>query len=362
MNFWSQQSEALITAAIIIAIGLFIRAFGSKFLGRQFFRAFNRVAQDRFRQIFIDLLKKPIELFLLLLTFMLAFDRIDLPEDWILVFGKKRYEIESILTHLGKVLLTISITWIFLRSADFVAYVMLNPEDHITEPGDKQLVRFFKDIIKVIIALVALFFLLGVIYNMDVTSLITGLGIGGLAIALAAQETIANLIGSFVIFLDKPFVVGDLIESEKIKGVVESVGFRSTRIRTLDNNLLTVPNKKLVDSALNNLSRAQFRRIRQEIPLDHQTPTEKIRWAIHEIEEAIQKHPMTSENLLVVFHDVDEISLNILIIYYVMSEDLTVASVVKHELNYRWKEILVQGGISLAEPVGPRNQNSNSLL
>lgn len=362
MNILGNPIENYVAAAIIIMIGLLIRAFGSRFIGRQFFRAFSRFAPDAHLQVFIGLLKKPIELFLLLFSLVLAFDRIHLPEDWWFMFGKKKYEVESILSYFGLVSLVVSITWIFLRSADFIAYVILHRDREDEDPGDKQLVRFLKDIIKVFIALFALFFILGAIYGMDVTSLVTGLGIGGLALALAAQETIANLIGSFVIFLDKPFQVGDLIESEKIKGVVESVGFRSTRIRTLDNNLLTVPNKKLVDSALNNLSKASFRRVRLEIPLSVETNPEDIRLVIKDIQHCISSHAMTSEDQLVVLNNMDENGYSVLVIYYVTTADVTLTSEVRHELNLQFADVLKRRKVLLAPIMTPRPNNKNPLV
>src|SRR5205085_12023485 len=105
--------------------------------------------------------------------------------------------------------LCISLCWIVLRATDFVALVMLNRAKRTETLSDDQMVTFVKEAVKVIIVVIAFFLILGMVFKLDVVSLLTGLGIGGLAIALAAKETLENLLGSFTIFLDKPFTTGD---------------------------------------------------------------------------------------------------------------------------------------------------------
>jgi MscS family membrane protein len=215
------------------------------------------------------------------------------------------------------------------------------------DANDAQLAKFLKDIIKIFIVISGFLFLLGSIFGLNVTSLITGLGIGGLAIALAAQETIANLIGSFVIFLDKPFAVGDFIESDKIRGTIESVGFRSTRIRTPEKTLLTVPNKKLVDSALNNLTRTGLRRVKSLLSLPLDTSGDKIKKLITEIENDIQNNPETSDNMQVLLSDISDHAIIVSIIYFVMSNDLDYVAQIKQEINYKIIAKIEKNGLKL---------------
>src|SRR6185295_11619359 len=106
--------------------------------------------------------------------------------------------------------------------------------------------------------------------------LIAGLGIGGLALALAAKETIENLFASFTIFLDKPFTIGDLVQVGSVTGKVESIGFRSTRIRTAEKSFVTVPNKKMVDVELENQSERFERRAYFTIGLTYATSNEEM--------------------------------------------------------------------------------------
>ncbi len=113
----------------------------------------------------------------------------------------------------------------------------------------------------------ALFFVLGFIFKVNIVALVGGLGIGGLALALASKETVENLFGSFTIFFDKPFTVGDHVKVGNVEGFVEGIGLRSTRIRTLERSLLTIPNKKMIDAELENVTLRSMWRPRSYIGL-----------------------------------------------------------------------------------------------
>lgn len=121
----------------------------------------------------------------------------------------------------------------------------------------------------------------------SVTSLIAGLGIGGAALALASKDTLSNLFGSIVVFLDRPFQIGDWIEMNGMEGVVEEVGLRTTRLRTFANSLITLPNSLFTTSAINNWSRMAKRRIRMTIGLTYGTSADQMRQAIQAIKDII---------------------------------------------------------------------------
>jgi MscS family membrane protein len=131
------------------------------------------------------------------------------------------------------------------------------------------------------------------IFEVDVTALIAGLSIGGLALALAAQDTVKNLFGSLTIFLDRPFQIGDWINFSGINGTVEEVGFRSTRVRTFEGSLVYVPNGKLADMIVNNYGLRVYRRFRTTLNITYHTPTQKITPFIDGLKEIIYQHPAT---------------------------------------------------------------------
>ncbi|MDZ4757710.1 MAG: mechanosensitive ion channel family protein [Bacteroidota bacterium] len=348
-QIWGNSVESYLWMWGILLTGFIFKKYCAGFLSRQLYRTFKKkVGNKQYPTEFVNLLRSPFELLLLVIIIMLAFDRIDLPVDWTLKFGKSTYIIEQVIVSIGKFILIIAITWIVLRSADFTAFVLLEAAKLHHDYNGEQVVKFFKDIIKVFIGIFSILVILGSVLGMDITSLITGLGISGLAIALAAQDTIANLIGSIVIFLDKPFTVGDLIESDKIKGVVEEVGFRSTKIRTMEKTLLTVPNKKLVDTALNNISRAGIRRVKTILNIEANTKHDVVKQLIDEIKNKIDQNGETSENHQVTFSDIIDNNIQITIVYFVLTADLDTAAHVKEELNYKFLHIIEKLGVVLS--------------
>lgn len=336
--------------AAIMVFGLFFKAYGAKVLSRWFFRFFSRFSSNDYSKEFVGLLRKPFELLFIILTVIIAFDMLTVPIGWVMKVGKIRYHIDDVLIACGKVALILSVTWLFLRTADFIGFVFLQKAREQSGENDGQLALFFKDVVKVLIAISCLLFILGAIFHMNITSLVTGLGIGGLAIALAAQETIANLIGSFVIFLDKPFSVGETVENADIKGTVESVGFRSTRIRTLDKTLLTVPNKKLVDSALNNISRNENRRVKFNLALATDSPRLQFVKLIADIEKLIAESKETTDNFSAKFDDINTNALVVQVIYFVKGSDQDHAAEVKQDIYFKILELIDNSSCRLAPP------------
>jgi MscS family membrane protein len=152
---------------------------------------------------------------------------------------------------------------------DFIATILQRRANLTEDLSDSQLIVFFKDFLKVLLGIAGLLMILHFAFNMDVGNLFTGLSIVGAAIALSLRESLENLIASFVIFFDKPFTTGDVVKVQGITGTVEKIGLRSTRIRTDQKTYVTVPNKQMVDTILDNLSlRTQYKgELRLEIDL-----------------------------------------------------------------------------------------------
>jgi MscS family membrane protein len=152
---------------------------------------------------------------------------------------------------------------------DFIATVLQRRADHTPDLSDNQLIAFFRDFLKVILGSAGVLMILHSAFNMDVGNLLTGLSIVGAAMALSLRESLENLIASFVIFFDKPFKTGDVVKVQNVKGSVEKIGLRSTRIRTEQKTYVTVPNKQMVDSILDNISlRTQYKgELRLEVDL-----------------------------------------------------------------------------------------------
>ena len=288
--------------------------------------------------------------FILLLSLYFAFNRLTFPSEWNFV-SIEEFGLRMILLRIYQVTIAVSITWMFLRLTDFFGLVLMHRASITESKTDDQLIPFIKEAIKIMIMVFSLFFILGTIFQLNIASLIAGLGIGGLAIALAAKESLENLLGSFTIFLDKPFVIGDLVKLGSLEGNVEKIGFRSTRIRTLEKSFVTVPNKKLIDSELDNLSLRVQRRAKFDIGLTYNTPSETLKNVISEIKKYIDNHANTlSGESRVRFHELTPSAIKVMVEYFVDTLEYDVYLNVREEINYKIIEIVNENGSSFAYP------------
>ncbi|WP_412469445.1 mechanosensitive ion channel family protein [Oceanospirillum sp. RT-1-3] len=212
------------------------------------------------------------------------------------------------------IVMAISVVFILNQ---LLTVICLYLEDKARETENK-----FDDIVVPLIRKTARFFIyaVGIIFigdalELDMKSILAGMGIGGIAFALAAKDTISNLFGSFTVLFDNPFTIGDWVKiNNDIEGIVEEVGMRSTRIRTFHNSLLSVPNGNLINANIDNLGRRRYRRFNTTLGIDYATPPEKIENFCESIRQIIVAHPMTrKDNFQVYFNSMGASSLNILV-------------------------------------------------
>ncbi len=334
---------------LIIILGVILKPFISRISNKLLFRLFKKYAEDVPVEKFQKLLHKPVSYTLMLLFIFLALSHLQFPPQWNLA-PKDEFGLHLLLNRLYLVLLYSGFIWIALRLADFIKLVMISRAGKKEDKYTGQIVPFFVDTIKLIIVVFGVLVILGSIFGVNVGTLVAGLGIGGLAIALAARETLENLLGSFTIFLDKPFVVGDLVNASGITGVVENVGFRSTRLRTLDKSYVTLPNKKMVDSELDNLSLRTSRRSNFTVGLTYDTGIDQMKAIVKDIQDYVDNHPNTNQDGRVRFKEFGSSSLNIMVMYFVDTMDWTTYLDVKEEINYRIMEIVKTHEASFAFP------------
>jgi MscS family membrane protein len=341
-------SHYILCGAILLA-GYFLRNIAGKSFSRLIFKLFKRFSKNRFADEFESLFKSPLKAIFELIFLYIAFYPLHLPPEWNIVIFKTK-TLAFLISAAYDLTLAGVVTWVVLRVADFISIVMMERAQQTEDTSDDQLVGFFKELVKFAIVIVALFFIMGAIFKVNIAALVTGLGLGGLAIALAAQETLSNLLASFIIFVDKPFKAGDFISVTDISGTIEKVGFRSTRIRTLEKSLLTVPNKKMVDNPLNNISQSSFRRVKFSIGVLYGTTSGQLKKVCTEISAVLSQHEMVEDGYTVKFSDYGASSLDILIIYLVKTNEWDVMMVVKEEINYKVMEIVEANGTGFAFP------------
>jgi MscS family membrane protein len=190
----------------------------------------------------------------------------------------------------------------------------------------------------------------------DVASILAGLGIGGVAVALAAKDTISNLFGSVTVIIDRPFQMGDYVSLEKnIEGTVEQVGFRSTRLRTPYNSLVTLPNSVLANMAIDNYGMRKLRRYKTFLQLEYATPLVKIEEYCDRIDKLIHSNPIIKkENAIVTLYELNANSVDIMLVVFFITDDLKV------ELSERHK--LISHILKIAEQIGVKFANQSQTI
>ena len=335
----------------IILLGLLFLRFFSRTISRFLFKFFKKFAADVNGEKFVELLVKPLELLISVSIVYWAISQLSYPFEEI-IFKRK----QSTLTYFDVIdkvylfLLLFSITWTFLRIIDFVALVFSYRASLTESKSNDQLVPFVKELVKIVTYIIAVFVMLGLVFRINVLTLITGLGIGGIAVALAAKDSLENLFGSFTIFIDKPFVVGDLVKIDGIEGNIEKVGFRSTQIRSINQSIITVPNKKMIDGALENLTLRNARRVKFSIGLNYETPASSLKNIIEEINALLKTNTNYNEESIAIFEEFGEFSMNIMVVYFLEMMEYNEYLQVKEKINFAIAEIVYKNGASFIHP------------
>ncbi len=334
----------------ILLLGFLFKRIFSVVVSKIAYRIIKQETQNVPVSNFVDLLKRPVEFVISLLIIYSAVDEISFPKKWrIIPFGKIR--VSEFADKLLDMLFIIAITWIIIRFVKFFALVFLKKAEENEIKNDEHLVPFFRDIIIAIVVFCSFFLILGFVFRQDVLSLITGLGIGGVALALAARATLENLFASFTLFTEQPFIVGDDIELGSMIGTVEKVGFRSTRVRHVDGSLIVVPNQMLVSQTLNNLTQRKHRRHKFFLRLKLDTPITKIKTVVNEIQHLIDNHELTSNHEgHVKFDAIGDYSINLLVVFFATTLDYWESKDIRQEINYSINKVLEKYEVELASP------------
>ncbi len=248
-----------------------------------------------------------------------------------------------------KTLVIIAATWLGIRFVDGFVHTYLDAFAARTDSAlDDQLVPVLRKTVKAAIIIVALLVALDS-FGYDVTALIASLGIGGLALAFAAKETLADIFGGFSIFTGRPFVVGDAVDIGDVSGEVEEVGLRFTRIRTWDKQLVTIPNSKVASSNILNVSAEPARRVVQYLGLTYDHDHEDVADAINVTRDTINTvDGVDTEKTRVWFWEYGESSLKLRVQYYIA--DLANKWDVKHQVNMQIKQAWEDNGFEMAFP------------
>jgi MscS family membrane protein len=246
--------------------------------------------------------------------------------------------------------LFLSAAWLSMIGAGILAEAIVSSEHLRARSLDSQLIRLGMRLVGIV---VAIGLLIQGCYELGFPaySVLAGLGVGGLAVALAARDSLANLLGSLLIMLEKPFRVGHVIRLTGSEGTVEDVGFRSTRLRTADNSLISIPNNTVVNTTVENLSLRPARRQRFFVQVTYDTPRNKLEALADGIKQLIADHPLTNKtNPQVRFNNFSESSLDILVMFHLEVADYTAELKEREEILLQIMDLAKEIGVEFAFP------------
>jgi MscS family membrane protein len=332
-----------IVAGVILFVWL-LKRFISRYLAGLLYRIVHQIWKDVDKQSFVKLVVKPLGLFLAILISVVALHKLNFPVE--LNAEVYNYTVKEIIHCVGRIILIVAFTALLLRIIDFIALILEKRANLTPDQSDNQLIVFFKDFFKVILVIIGVMLVLRYAFGLNIGGLLTGLSIVGAAIALALRESLENLIASFIIFFDKPFITGDLVKVLSVTGTVEKIGLRSTRIRTDQKTYVSVPNKQMVDSVLDNLSLRTQRRGDLKLEIGLQTPAATIEQFITGIKDIVGRKEVESSNVYL-----SEITGNAIIIlsdYYTAPVTVQEFNTIRQEVNLASLKLLEKLNIEIA--------------
>lgn len=269
-------------------------------------KAMTRKTKSSFDDLILDTVQQPVVLIITILGIRYGIERLTLPETadvW--AAGGAQFAI------------VLAITWLIARLLDVVYQRYLMPlADQSENTLDDQLFPILRRVTRFIVWSMGLVIALNNA-GYDVGALIAGLGIGGLALAMAAKDTVSNVFGGFTIFTDKPFSLGERIRIDGLDGVVSEIGVRSTRIRLLDGRLVTIPNSRFAEAAVENVTAEPTRKVVATLGLTYDMTPEKMQQAMDILKAIADGHDSINDDTKVAFTGFGDFSMNILFIYYI---------------------------------------------
>ena len=299
-----------------ITIGQYVTAFAivlvayiaKRIFAYLFTKAIVPLAQKTKKELddrFLACLKKPAEFLIFLIGLFIAVEVLQLPSE--------PFNLGKLAASLLKALVIFDIAWFLFNLVEMVDHYLTKWAARTESALDDQLAPLLRKSLRIFIVIMAALMAIQT-FGYPVTGILASLGIGGLAFALAAKDTVSNIFGSLMIIFDRPFHVGDWIKAGDLEGTVEEVGFRSTKIRTFAKTLIAVPNNIIANLPIDNFSRMPKRRIRLTVGVSYDATPKQMREAVSRIRELLKNHPAINQEFsLVNFTDFGASSLDIMV-------------------------------------------------
>ena len=336
-QWWGNELWKYLFSLIYIFLAFYVSKL-LDYLTRVWLKKLAARTQTKFDDLVLELLNGPVKIVAFIIFLRIGLDVFDWPA-----------VVQKVMAKGFTVIVAISLTYMVLKFIDLIMgfwrHRAAAKED---EAFNKQLFPIIRKSLKFFVVAVAALITLDNI-GVNITAAIASLSIGGLAVGLAAQDTLANLFGGVSILLDKPFRIGDRVQLDGVDGPVESIGLRSTRVRNLDGHLITIPNKTMGNATITNISARPNIKTLMNIGITYDTPTPKVKLALKIIEEVYKQHPK-SFDCIISFNKFENCSLNILVVHWWNSTDFREYLGGIQEMNLALKERFDAEGISFAFP------------
>ena len=334
--YWNNSVKSYLVSIGIVVTSVVVAVLLRR-LCRSWFKDLAEKTTTKLDDILLELIERPLIWLVVILGLFSGLNVLSLPE-WL-----------GSLLHKGMVLATALVVALALsRLIEIIFKEYIEKLASRTESRlDDQVLPVLRKTSKAALWIMAVVIVLDN-FGYDVMALITGLGLGGLALAMASKDTLSNILGGFTIFMDRPFEVGDAVSVKGVKGSVEEVGLRATRIRTYDGALVTIPNSSAADSVIENISARPTMRVLFKLGLVYDTPADKCRKAVELIGKVIEEAEGTCREPSVHFVAFGDSALEYQVIYHVETSASLLE--VKHAVNLGIKEAIETEGIGMAFP------------
>ena len=320
--------------SLLIVLASVVLAKAAYYVIKKYVYMLTAKTETKLDDILVEVMEKPLLALIIILGISYARTPLVLPPG-----------INSFFEAFIGVLLTLDITWFIMRFSDGMikSYVVPMTERSPSKLDD-QLVPIVKNGLKAIILVISVMSILSN-FGYNVTAILGGLGIAGIAIAMAANQSLGHLLGGAAIFADRPFEVDDTVKIGGTTGKVEEVGMRSTRVRTFDGTLVTIPNADVANAVVENYSKATKRRITLSLGLEYSTPPKKIEEAKEIVKKIVKKtEGLDKDDVNVYFMQFGESSLNLTGFYYIKdtSRFLELQDIVNTRINEEFAKAKIE--------------------
>jgi len=300
-------------------------------------KRFTQKTETKVDDLLLDILSKPLSFLIVAAGIFIAF----------LILGVKQIIVLKVL----KTLFIFVFVWVLYN-------FIISFEPYIYEFASKFGKDLSQELGSFIVKLCKIFVIgLGVLtilqeWGINVSAILASLGLGGLAFALAAKDTIANLFGGLTVLIDKSMRKGDWIKIGEVEGIVEDIGLRTSKIRTFEKSLITIPNQVLANQSLENFSRRNVRRIKMVIGVTYDTTEAQMRGILEDIRTMLKSHPGIAQNelMMVYFRDFGASSLDIFVYCFTNTSDWEKYLAIREDVNLKIMEIVEKHGASFAFP------------